>query len=39
MAARVCVCIEVVDVILRGIVEDVGLGVGDIVPELPVTAR
>ena len=39
MAAGVCVCIEVVDVKLRSIVEDVGLGVGDIVPELPVAAR
>jgi hypothetical protein len=38
-AAGVCVCVKVIDVMLSGIVEDVGLGVGDVVPELPVTRR
>jgi len=38
-AADVGVCVEAIDVILGGIVEDVGLGVGDVVPELPVTRR
>lgn len=36
-AADVCVCIEAINVMLRGIVEDVGFGVGNIVPKLPVT--
>jgi hypothetical protein len=39
MMARVCVCIEAIDVFVCSIVEDVGFGVGDIVSKLPVTGR